>query len=428
VLIDVPKDVQNNHGIYHGKMLIDRKSYQIKKHHPQAHHDQIVAAVDLLEKAQRPIFYTGGGVVNSGAKASELLIKLVHQTGYPITNTLMGLGAFPASDPHFIGMLGMHGTYEANMAMHDCDLMINIGARFDDRVTGRVSGFSPNSKKIHVDIDDCSIDKIIKVDVALIGDAAEVLEALLEEWQRRKLGNRKKEISAWLEKIKKWQAIDSLSYEKSAEIIKPAYAMQRLNALTKTQSPFISTDVGQHQMWAAQYLQFDLPKKWLTSGGLGTMGYGVPAAIGAQIANPESLVICVSGDASFMMNMQELATIKQYNLPVKIIILNNRYMGMVRQWQELIYQKRESQSYMESMPDFIKLAESFGIKGMRCENPQELDEKIMEMLTHNGPVLFDCVIEKSENVFPMIPAGAAHNEILLGSQAKQYVQKDLNAV
>ena len=428
VLIDIPKDVQNNHGFYAGKIEINRPSYQIEKRKVQINREQIIAAVDLLEKAQAPIFYTGGGIINSGEKASELLIKFVHQTGFPITNTLMGLGGFPATDEHFIGMLGMHGTYEANMAMHDCDLMINIGARFDDRVTGRVSGFSPDSKKIHVDVDDCSIDKIIKVNVGIVGDAAAVLEALLEEWQSRKIGNRKKDIAPWWQQIRKWQAINSLSYEASEKTIKPEYAMQRLNQLSKDQKPFISTDVGQHQMWAAQYLQFDQPKKWLTSGGLGTMGYGVPAALGAQVANPDALVMCVSGDASFMMNMQELATLKQYNLPVKIFILNNRYMGMVRQWQELIYECRESQSYMESLPDFIKLAESFGIKGMECSNPAELDAKIIEMIDHKGPVLFNCVVEQSENVFPMIPAGAAHNEILLGSQAKLYVQKDINAV
>ncbi len=428
VLIDIPKDVQNNHGIYNGKIEINRPSYQIQKSQFKINHDKISAAIDLLEKAERPIFYTGGGIINSGDIASKLLTKFVHETGFPITNTLMGLGGFPASDSHFIGMLGMHGTYEANMAMYDCDVMINIGARFDDRVTGRVSGFSPNSKKIHVDVDDCSIDKIIKVDVPIVGDAASVIEAMLEEWKKRKIGSRKKAISAWWEKINKWQAIDSLSYEKSTSIIKPGFALQRLNELSKEKKPFVSTDVGQHQMWAAQYLQFDNPKKWLTSGGLGTMGYGVPAALGAQIANPESLVMCISGDASFMMNMQELATIKQYNLPVKIIILNNRYMGMVRQWQELIYDKRESQSYMQSLPDFIMLAESFGIKGMECSDPKELDQKFSEMLDHKGSVLFNCVIERSENVFPMIPAGASHNEILLGSQAKQYVQKDMNAV
>ncbi len=428
VLIDIPKDVQNNHGIYEGKTAINRASYQIERRTLKIDREAISQAVDLLEKAQRPIFYTGGGIINSGEKASQLLFKLVHETGYPITNTLMGLGGFPASDPHFVGMLGMHGTYEANMAMYDCDVMINIGARFDDRVTGRVSGFSPNSKKIHIDVDDVSIDKIIKVDVPIVSDAAVAIEAILEEWQARKLKNRRSEISAWWNQIKKWQAIDSLAYEKSETIIKPGYALQRLNELTKHQKPFISTDVGQHQMWAAQYLQFDHPKKWLTSGGLGTMGYGVPAAIGAQLANPNDLVMCISGDASFMMNMQELATIKQYNLPVKIVILNNRYMGMVRQWQELIYQKRESQSYMESLPDFIKLAEAFGIKGMECSDPKDLDTKFMEMIHHKGPVLFNCVIEKSENVFPMIPAGAAHNEILLGSQAQLYVQKDINAV
>jgi acetolactate synthase-1/2/3 large subunit len=428
VLIDVPKDVQNNHGIYEGKMEINRASFQVKKRRSQINHDSILAAVDLIQKSQKPIFYTGGGVVNSGQKASDLLKKIVHHLGFPITNTLMGLGAFPATDPHFIGMLGMHGTFEANLAMHDCDLLINIGARFDDRVTGRVAAFSPDSKKIHADVDDCSIDKIIKVDVGIVGDAADVLDALLEEINRRKIGNRHHEILAWWNQIKKWQSINSLSFENSTTEIKPEYAMQRLNALTKTSSPFISTDVGQHQMWAAQYLQFDAPKKWLTSGGLGTMGYGVPAALGAQIANPNDLVICVSGDASFMMNMQELATLKQYDLPVKIMILNNRYMGMVRQWQELIYEKRESQSYMESLPDFLKLAESFGIKGIECDNPNKLDEKILEMLNHPGPVLFNCLVAKAENVFPMIPAGAAHNEILLGSQAKQYVQKDLNAV
>lgn len=428
VLIDIPKDVQNNYGTYDGKIEINRKSYQVKSRQFEINHSDIAAAVDLLEKAEKPIFYTGGGIINSGEKASKLLTELVKETGYPITNTLMGLGGFPATDHHFVGMLGMHGTYEANMAMYECDVMINIGARFDDRVTGRVSSFSPNSKKIHIDIDDCSINKIIKVDVPIVGDAATVIEALLAEWKSRKIGNRTKAIKSWWDKIKEWQKIDSLSYEKSEKAIKPEYALQRLNALTKDQSPFVSTDVGQHQMWAAQYMQFDAPKKWLTSGGLGTMGYGVPSALGAQVANPDSLVMCISGDASFMMNMQELGTLKQYNLPVKIFILNNRYMGMVRQWQELIYEKRESQSYMESLPDFDKLADSFGIKGITCSDPKNLDGKILEMVNHQGPVLFNCVVEKSENVFPMIPAGSAHNEILLGKQAKLYVTKDKNAV
>ena len=428
VLIDIPKDVQNNKTAYHGKMEINRKSFQIKPYNNQISHEQIVAAVDLMASAEKPIFYTGGGIINSGEKASKLLTELVHLTGYPITNTLMGLGGFPASDPHFVGMLGMHGTYEANMAMHDCDVMINIGARFDDRVTGRVNSFSPNSKKIHVDIDETSIDKIIRVDVSITSDASSALELLVQEWKNRNLKPRKKEIAPWWNQIKKWQDIDSLSYEASTVAIKPEKALQVLNKLTQKQQPYVSTDVGQHQMWAAQYIQFDSPKKWLTSGGLGTMGYGVPAAIGAQIANPDSLTICVSGDASFLMNMQELATITQYRLPVKIFILNNRYMGMVRQWQELIYDKRESQTYMESLPDFVKLAESFGIKGMRCEKPEELEGKIKEMLEYQGPVLFDCMVDKAENVFPMIPAGAAHNEILLGKQASLYVQKDMNAV
>lgn len=434
VLIDIPKDIQNNHGLYAGKVAINRKSYQIKQKQFSINHQNIADAVKLMLQAKKPVIYTGGGLVNSGDKACELLGELVRTTNFPITNTLMGLGAFPAEKPQFIGMLGMHGTYEANMAMHECDLMINIGARFDDRVTGKISAFSPNSKKIHIDIDECSIDKIIKVDVAIIGDAGEAIAAIINELQEQIanqqitstiLGNN---ITNWWQQIEKWRAIKSLSFENSEVAIKPEFALQRLNELTKSKSPFISTDVGQHQMWAAQYLQFSKPKKWLTSGGLGTMGYGVPAALGAQVANPESLVICVSGDASFMMNMQELATLSQYDLPVKIFIINNRYMGMVRQWQELIYESRESQSYMKSLPNFIKLAESFGILGIECDHPKELDQKITQMIEHQGPVLFNCLVEPAENVFPMIPAGAAHNEILLGAQAKQYVTKDFNAV
>lgn len=427
VLIDIPKDIQNAHGKYYGKTKINRKSYKVLKQEVSIDHDKIDQAIELIKTAKQPIFYVGGGLINSGERACELLFKLVKETGFPITQTLMGLGAFPASDSQFIGMLGMHGTYEANMAMYECDVMINLGARFDDRVTGRVAGFSPNSKKIHVDIDQCSINKIIQVDIGIVGDAENVLEAMLNKLQKQKIST-KENIKNWWQKIKNWQSIKSLSYENCSKTIKPEYAIERLNELTKQFQPFVSTDVGQHQMWSAQYITFDQPKKWLTSGGLGTMGYGVPSALGAQVANPQSLVICVSGDASFMMNMQELATLKQYNLPVKIFILNNRYMGMVRQWQELIYEKRESQSYMESLPDFVMLAQSFGILGLECDSPQNLDQKILTMINHQGPVLFNCVVDKAENVFPMIPAGSAHNEILLGSQAKSYVTKDINAV
>lgn len=426
VLIDIPKDVQNNLATYEGKIKIERESMSRKPYRQEISHLRLAEAVKLIREAKKPVFYVGGGVINSGQEASDALFELVLATGFPITSTLMGLGAFPSSNERFLGMLGMHGTYEANMAMHDCDLMINIGARFDDRVTGRVGAFSPNSKKIHVDIDDASIDKIIPVDVALVGDAGDIVKALIAEINDE--GGVHGDISAWWKQIEEWRAIKSLSYEKSDEKIKPEFAVECLNERIKAHSPFVSTDVGQHQMWAAQYINFDKPKKWLTSGGLGTMGYGVPAALGAQIANPEDLVVCVSGDASFLMNMQELSTIAQYQLPVKIFILNNGYMGMVRQWQELVYERRESQSYMESLPDFVKLAESFGIRGMRCQDPNEIAAQIDEMVAHPGPVLFDCVVDKAENVFPMIPAGAAHNEILLGKQASEYKQKDINAV
>ena len=430
VLIDIPKDVQNNHGFYLGKTPINRPSYQYLKNNSSINkpldHSKIAEAVKLMLQAKKPIFYTGGGLINAGDEACKLLFELVLATGFPITSTLMGLGAFPANHSQFLGMLGMHGTYEANMAMHQCDLLINLGARFDDRVTGKVSAFSPNSKKIHLDIDDCSINKIINVDVPIVADAKVGLQAMLNQWQKHKA--EKPNINAWWQQINKWQSIKSLSYQNSETTIKPEYALECLNKLTVNQEPFVSTDVGQHQMWTAQYISFNQPKKWLTSGGLGTMGYGLPAAVGAQIANPNSLVLCVSGDASFLMNMQELSTVKQYNLPVKIIIINNQYMGMVRQWQELVYGSRESQSYTHSLPNFVKLAESFDILGLECSNPAKLNEMFTTMLNHQGPVLFNCLVEASENVFPMIPAGSAHNEILLGSQAKQYITKDFNAV
>ena len=428
VLIDIPKDVQNNLGHYLGKITINRQSYKAYSKSKNIDQEKAVEAIELLKKAKKPIFYIGGGVINSGKEACDLLTRFVRLCGYPVTSTLMGLGAFPASDEHYIGMLGMHGTYESNMAMHECDVMINIGARFDDRVTGKIDKFSPNSKKIHIDIDESSIDKIIKVDTAIIGDAVCALEILIDIWQKSNIGNRKEAIKDWWKQIEKWQSIKCLAYKQTGDKIKPAYALELLQQLTKDLSPIISTDVGQHQMWAAQYLRFDQPKKWLTSGGLGTMGYGVPAAIGAQVAYPKQLVCCISGDASFLMNMQELSTIKQYQLPVKIFILNNSYMGMVRQWQELVYQSRESHSYMESLPDFTILAESFGIKGIKCSNPEDLKTKIKEMLDHKGPVLFNCEIKKDENVFPMIPSGAGHSEMVLSSQAELYRQKDINAV
>ncbi len=429
VLIDIPKDVQNNKTEYHGKIEIDRPSYQIKKFSSEIDHKKIAAAVNLIKEAKKPLIYTGGGIVNSGEEARVLLKELVDTINSPVTNTLMGLGGFDAHDDRFLGMVGMHGTYESNMAMHQCDLLINIGARFDDRVTGRVDAFAPNSKKIHIDIDDVSIDKIINVDLSIISDAKNALRAIIAELKDQNISISKEDNQDWWQQLQKWKDVKSLSYKDSEnDIIKPEYALETLNKASKSQKPYVSTDVGQHQMWTAQYMQFDQPKKWLTSGGLGTMGYGVPAAMGAQVANPDDLVICVSGDASFLMNMQELSTIRQYNLPIKIFIVNNRYMGMVRQWQELVYEKRESQSYMESLPDFMKLAETFDIKGITCDKASELEVKIQEMIDHDGPVLFNCLVDKAENVFPMIPAGAAHNEILLGSQAKEYVQKDINSV
>ena len=367
-----------------------------------------------MATAKRPLFYTGGGVINSGPAACQSLRELVKLTGFPITSTLMGLGAFPAAEPQWLGMLGMHGTWEANWAMHDCDLMICIGARFDDRITGRLDAFSPGSTKIHVDIDPSSINKNVKVDLPIVGDCGHVLEEMLRGWRASSVRTDKKSLEAWWSQIEKWRAKKSLAFHNSKDIIKPQYAIQRLFELTKDRDTYITTEVGQHQMWAAQFYQFQEPNRWMTSGGLGTMGYGLPASVGVQLAHPDSLVIDIAGEASVQMTMQEISTAVQYELPVKIFILNNRYMGMVRQWQELLHGGRYSHSYSEALPDFVKLADAYHAHGIRCEKPGDLDAKIREMIEVKKPVIFDCVVDPTENCFPMIPSGRAHNEMLLG--------------
>ncbi len=412
VLVDIPKDVQFASGTY-----VAPKSARVSHYQPQVKGDigAITKLVAAMEKAERPIFYTGGGVINSGPAASQLLRELVDATGFPITSTLMGLGAYPASGKHWMGMLGMHGLYEANMAMHDCDLMINIGARFDDRITGRLDAFSPHSTKAHVDIDPSSINKVIRVDIPIIGDVGHVLEDILKVWKSRGRKTHKDGLAKWWGKIGDWRKVACLSYTNSKKVIKPQYALERLEALTKDRDRYICTEVGQHQMWAAQYLTFEDPNRWMTSGGLGTMGYGFPASIGVQMAHPDALVINVAGEASWLMNMQEMGTAMQYRLPVKQFILNNERLGMVRQWQELLHGERYSQSWSESLPDFVKLAEAFGAKGIICKDPADLDDAILEMLAHDGPVIFDCLVEKHENCFPMIPSGKPHNEMLLGN-------------
>ena len=413
VVIDIPKDVQFATGTY-------TEARQVETHYnPQVKGDMemITELAAAMETAKRPIFYTGGGVINSGPAASQLLRELVGATGFPITSTLMGLGCYPASGENWLGMLGMHGLYEANMAMHDCDLMINIGARFDDRITGRLDAFSPHSTKAHIDIDASSINKVIKVDIPILGDVAHVLEDLLKVWKARGRKTNKEAVAKWWGKINEWRKVDCLSFKQEGKVIKPQYALSRLEELTKGQDRYICTEVGQHQMWAAQYLGFEDPNRWMTSGGLGTMGYGFPASIGVQMAHPDALVINVAGEASWLMNMQELGTAMQYNLPVKQFILNNERLGMVRQWQELLHGERYSNSWSESLPDFVKLADAFGAKGIICSDPADLDDAIMEMLNHDGPVLFDCLVEKHENCFPMIPSGKPHNEMLLGENA-----------
>ena len=414
VLIDIPKDIQFKKGIYQSEEKIEIDSYRPNyKGDP----NQIEKAVEMISQAKKPIFYTGGGIINAGEKASEILRELVSTTGFPITSTLQGLGCYPGEDSQFLGMLGMHGTFEANNAMHDCDLMINIGARFDDRITGMVSKFSPNSKKIHIDIDPSSINKIVKVDVAIVGDAQSIMSTMLEIIKKKYPGfknSNKEKISDWWKQIEKWREKKSLSFKEDKKTILPQYAVQRLYELTKNQDTFITTEVGQHQMWAAQHYKFNKPNRWMTSGGLGTMGYGLPAAIGVQVAHPKRLVIDIAGEASILMNIQELSTAVQYRLPVKIFILNNEYMGMVRQWQELLHDKNYSESYSEALPDFVKLAEAYGAIGIRASKPDELDEKIKEMIYVDKPVIFDCRVTKEENCFPMIPSGKAHNEMILG--------------
>jgi acetolactate synthase-1/2/3 large subunit len=411
VVIDIPKDVQFKRGTYIGPSNIKHKTYK-----PAVKGDlrAIEAAVDLIASAKRPIFYTGGGVINSGPIASQLLREFVRLTGYPITSTLMGLGAYPAADKQWLGMLGMHGTYEANLAMHGCDVMINIGARFDDRVTGRLDAFSPGSRKIHVDVDASSINKTVRADIPVVGDAAHVLEDMIRIWKSKHKRPDSAALATWWMQIEAWRARNCLAFKQGKETIKPQYAIQRLYELTKGRNTFVSTEVGQHQMWAAQFYRFEEPNRWMTSGGLGTMGYGLPAAVGIQIAHRDALVIDIAGEASVQMTMQEMSTAVQYDLPIKIFILNNQYMGMVRQWQELLHGGRYSHSYSEALPDFVKLAEAYGCVGIRATTPDELDARIMEMIDVKRPVLFDCVVDRNENCYPMIPSGAAHNDMLLG--------------
>lgn len=411
VVVDIPKDIQINKAVYRNPGQIEHKTYRPIV---QGEQSAIEAAVELMARAERPLLYTGGGIINSGPEAAELLRELQEVTGFPVTSTLMGLGAFPSQSPAFLGMLGMHGTYEANLATHGADVLVCLGARFDDRVTGRVDLFSPGSKKIHVDIDRSSINKNVLVDIGIVGDVGNVIREMIRIWKERKLSARP--LTDWWGQINEWRARRCLAYTQQGDIILPQHAISRLYEATKNRSPIITTEVGQHQMWAAQYFGFENPNKWLTSGGLGTMGYGLPAAIGAQMGNPDALVIDIAGEASILMNIQEMSTAKQYRLPVKVFILNNEYMGMVRQWQDLTYDGRYAESYSEALPDFVRLAEAYGWTGLRIEKESDLDAGIQQMIETPGPVMVDCRVAKLENCFPMVPSGAGHNEMLLGPE------------